>query len=220
MAKNWKKEAARLGYWCRRMKKFIHLQTREMDLTYQLHVNDKQVYFTAGKTQGINEVQKELDLTHNKCLEYVTKLESVKQELDAVKKILEDTEQELNEVKRENEFISQENIDAEQEIKDLEEIGLQLMEKTQRLEYENEKIWEKLNRSPEEVNTSVEIDTPIAFRSIFEYFKTQDTELKTQARKSKKGKPKVSAKNGKNDLKTISKRKLQDKGTKNINTKL
>jgi len=205
MAKNWKKEAARLGYWCRKMKKIIHLQTREIDLTYQLHVNDKQVYFTAGKTQGINEVQKELDLTHNKCLEYVTKLESVNQELDTVRKVLEDTKQELNEVKRENEMISQENIDAEQEIKDLEEIGVQLMEKTQRLEYENEKIWEKLNRSPEEVNTSVENDTPIAFRSIFEYFKTQDTELKTQARKSKKGKPKVSAKKrkrSKDDIKT------------------
>lgn len=194
MAKNWKKEAARLGYWCRRMKKFIRLQTREIDLTYQLHVNAKQIYFTAGKTQGINEVQKQLDLTHNKCLEYGTKLESVKHELDAVKKALEDTGQELNEVKRENEMISQENIDAEQEIKELEEIGLQLMEKTQRLEHENEKLWEKLNRSPEEANTSVEIDTPIAFQSIFEYFKTQDTNLKTQARKSKKGKPKVSAK--------------------------
>jgi len=206
MTKNWKKEAARLGYWCRRMKKTTHLLTRDFNLIYQLHVNDKQVYFTAGKIQGINEVQKELDLTHNKCLEHVKKLESVKQVRDAVKKVLEDTKQELNEVKSENERISQENIDTKEEIKELEEFGLQLMEKIERLEYENEKIREKLNRSPEEVNTSVEIDTPIAFRSIFEYFKTQDTELKTQARKSEKGKPKVSAKKqkkrSKDDIKT------------------
>jgi len=204
MATNWKKEAARLGYWYRKMKTVIYFKTREIDLINRLHRNDKQLYFAMGKSQGLIEaLSKKTETVHQVYVmkefeeikkenvvikqEYNTLLrvnEAAKQENLAIKQVMEEIKQELNDVKQENELLKEEYIDTKKEYEDLEEMLDPMMDKIRFLVDENGKLWEKLGRTPEENYSFQEENTFTSFRSIREQLESHDSETKTQVSKN------------------------------------
>jgi len=59
MAQNWKKEAARRGYWYRKSKKKVLIQALEITSLKQLlliHLNERHFYVNLGKWQGMEEM--------------------------------------------------------------------------------------------------------------------------------------------------------------------
>jgi len=204
MALNWKKEAARLGYRCRKLKALISFKSREINLINQLHRNDKQFYFTMGRSQGVNEAQKtrqeyikkDFDTNIEETMkeytvikqEYGTLLrvnEAAKQENIAIKQVMEEIKQELVEVKQENEVLKEEYIDTKKEYEDLEYMLDPMMDKIRFLTDENEKLWGKLGRTSEESESFqvTEENMFIPFKSIRDQLKNHPSETETQVSK-------------------------------------
>jgi len=111
MAQNWKKEAARRGYWYRKTKKVVHLQSIEITFlkhNVQLFQNNIQFYFEMVKEN--NKVQRNRDVFRDKYLDYIRKYNKVKLGKDKIK-------QERDSFRRENDAIKQENIAVKQVLK-------------------------------------------------------------------------------------------------------
>jgi len=110
MAQNWKKEAARRGYWYRKLKKMAHDQFLEIIILkqeLQLHLINRQFYFEMGKLQGLKEVNKvlsEKEVIRTKYLDYIRKYNKLKQENEVlvhkIGTILEKANDDKEEVKR------------------------------------------------------------------------------------------------------------------------
>jgi len=115
MAQNWKKEAARQGYWYRKAKKSIHIQALEITTLNHLlliHINENRFYFDLGKEQGMEEIHKEKVVVRNKYLDFVKKFNTVNEENNALKEVLDCAKKEIHEVKQENKDIKEEYDDA------------------------------------------------------------------------------------------------------------
>jgi len=160
MAQNWKKEAARRGYWYRKTKKSIHIQALEITTLKHLlliHTNEKRFYFDLGKEQGMEEIRKEKDVVRNKYLDFVKKFNTANEENNTLKEVLDCAKKELHEVKQENEDIKEEYDDAIYMLDPMMcRINL-LTEEITRLSEENTRLIEENSRLKESPYTSIAI---------------------------------------------------------------
>jgi len=111
MAQNWKKEAARRGYWYRKTKKVVLLQSIEIITLkhfVQLYQNNIQLYCKSVKEN--NKLQRNRDVYRDKYLDYIHKFNTVKSEKDKI-------EQERDSIRRENDAIKQEKTAVKQVLK-------------------------------------------------------------------------------------------------------
>jgi len=104
---NWKKEAARRGYWYRKAKKAVHILSLEViliKLESQVQLTKRQI----DSDKELNEVQKAKDTMRTKYINYIMKFNEAKQENDILEQKFKASEDENNKLRQDNELLKQE----------------------------------------------------------------------------------------------------------------
>jgi len=165
MAQNWKKEAARRGYWYRKTKKVVLLHSIEIiSLKHfvQLYRNYLQLYCESFDEN--NKLQRNRDAFRDKYLDYIRKFNTVKSEKekieqerdsirwenDAIKQEKTAIKQVLKTYKRDNINLRQDNIKMKQEIIDIKQDNEGLAKMIEPITKRMNKLWKKYRNVKQE----------------------------------------------------------------------